>query len=69
MGMGIGVGMDVGMGVGIGVGMGESMGVGMGVFLRAKRALPLLRVRPTKEGRIGARGRTHHALPPKVAVL
>ena len=33
------------------------------------RALCLLWVRPTLEGRIGARGRTHHAFPPKMAVL
>ena len=33
------------------------------------RALCLLWVRPTLEGRIGARGRTHHVFPPKMAVL
>ena len=38
-------------------------------FVRAKRALVPLWVRPTLGGRIGARGRTHHALPPIVAVL
>ena len=38
-------------------------------FLRAERALPLLGVRPAMEGRIGARGRTHHEFPPKMAVL
>ena len=33
------------------------------------RALAPLWVRPTLVGRIGARGRTHHAFPPKMAVL
>ena len=39
------------------------------IFLHAVRALIPQWVRPTLGGRIGTRGRTHHALPPVVAVL
>ena len=39
------------------------------IFLHAVRALIPQWVRPTLGGRIGARGRTHHALPPVVTVL